>query len=139
MSLTSFRVSYSNTPFTCTFLVLHIDHFLPTSLLLSLLLHYSPLFFSIPTIMSLMKLTTFPVLIKSYRISFIIIWNITEELISLENITVGSNNSSRVVNTVFHSCLFFIHTLLYHHLRSDLVNTFFVPIFSIISEIRGKG
>ena len=57
-----------------------------------------------------MKLTTSPVLIKSYKISFIIIWNVAGELVSPKNITVGSNDSSGVVNTAFYlSSFLFIH------------------------------
>ena len=55
--------------------------------------------------------------------------------ISLKNITMGSNNPCRIINTIFHLLLFFIHTLLYLHHKSNLVNTFLVPIFSTISEI----
>jgi len=46
---------------------------------------------SIPTIILSMKLFTSLILIKSYRISFIIVWNIAGELVSLKNITVSSN------------------------------------------------
>ena len=67
-----------------------------------------------PTIILSIKLATSPVLIKSYRISFIIVLNIARKLVSPKNITVGLNNSSKVVNTAF------------------------IPIFSTISEIRGK-
>ena len=51
-----------------------------------------PSSFSILTIISSMKLVTSLVLIKSYRISFIIIWNIVRELVSPKNITIGSND-----------------------------------------------
>src|SRR5258708_4398929 len=44
-----------------------------------------------------------PLWMKSWRISFIIIWNITGELHSLKNMTVGSNSPRLVRNTAFHS------------------------------------
>jgi len=67
-----------------------------------------------------------------------IIWNITSGLVRLKNITVSSNNASEVVNTVFHLLPSFIHTLLYLYYRSNLVYTFFIPIFSIMSKVKGK-
>ena len=78
-----------------------------------------------------MKLTTFLVLIKFHRILFIIIWNITRELVSLKNITISSNNSSKAVNTIFYSFFFFIHILLYLHYKSNLVITQIILIVSI--------
>ena len=136
MSLTPFRVSQFNTSFTFTFSILisssliitsknptflisHLHFFsftyksffanlFTTSSTTSLCLSFS----SIPTIILSMKLSTSPVLIKFYRILFIIIWNVTRELVSLKNITVGSNNPSKVVNTTFHLFPFFIHILL---------------------------
>ena len=133
--LTSFRVGQSNTLFTFSFSILIFSSSIttfknPTSLTFHLYFSgftyksfstnlftisstslYSS-FSSVPTIMLSMKLTTFSVLIKSQRISFIIICNITKEFISLKNITVGSNNPSRVVNTAFHSSSSFIYILL---------------------------
>ena len=87
-------------------------------------------FSSISTITSLMKLAISLVLIKSHRILFIIIWNIAGGLVSPKNITIGLNNPSRVVNATFHLSSSFIHILLYPHHKSNLLNTFFVPIFS---------
>ena len=55
-----------------------------------------------------MKLVTFSILIKSYRILFIIVWNIARELVSPKNITFGSNDSSGAVNAAFHLSLSFI-------------------------------
>ena len=103
----------------------------------STILLYSSSFF-VPTITSSIKLATSPVLIKFHRILFIIIWNVAEELVSPKNITVGSNKSSGVMNTTFYLSLYFIYILLYLHCKSNLVNTFFVPIFSTISEIKDK-
>ena len=136
MSLTPFRVGQSNTPFTFsfsililsspittprnpTFLTFHL-HFsgfpyksfstnlLTTSSINSLCLS-SP---SVPIVTSSMKLTTLPVLMRSHKISFIIVWNIVGEFINPKNITVGLNDLSSVVNTTFHLSPFFIHTLL---------------------------
>ena len=103
----------------------------------STILLYSSSFF-VPIITSSIKLATSLVLIKFHRILFIIIWNVAEELVSPKNITVGSNKSSGVMNTTFYLSLYFIYTLLYLHYKSNLVNTFFVPIFSTISEIKDK-
>ena len=67
------------------------------------------------------------------------VWNVASELVSPKNITVGSNVLSSVVNTTFYLSPSFIHTLLYSYLKSIFVNTFLVSMFSIISEIKGKG
>ena len=94
---------------------------------------------SVLIITSSIKLTTFPVLIIFHRISYIMVWNITSEFINLKNITVGSNDPSRVVNAAFHSSPSFILILLYPHLRSIFVNTFLVLMFSTMSKIKDKG
>ena len=49
-----------------------------------------------------MKLATSLVLIRSQRILFIMVWNISGEFFNLKNITVGLNNPSRVVNATFY-------------------------------------
>ena len=59
-----------------------------------------------------MKLITSTVLIKFWRILFIMVYNIAGEFVSLKNITVGSNDPSGVVNTAFYSFSSFIYTLL---------------------------
>jgi len=82
---------------------------------------------------------TFLVLIKFLRILFIIIWNVTRELVSLKNITIGLNNPSSIVNTIFYFFSSFICILLYLYHKSNFVNTFLVLEFFTISEIRGKG
>ena len=94
---------------------------------------------SIPTIILSIKLATSPILIKSQRIPFIIIWNVAKELVSPKNITMSSKCSSRVVNTTFYSSLSLICILLWPHHKSSLVNTFLVLIFSTMSEIKDKG
>src|SRR6266436_866442 len=53
-----------------------------------------------------------PLWMKSWRISFIIIWNIVGELHSLKNMTVGSNSPQLVWNAAFHSSPSLIHMLL---------------------------
>src|SRR5258708_35136309 len=58
---------------------------------------------------------------KCWRISFIIVWNITGELHSLKNMTVGSNSPWLVQNTAFHSSPSLICTLLNPHWRSSMV------------------
>ena len=133
MSLTSFRVGQSNTSFS-SILIFSSPITTPKNLTsLAFYLHFSgftyklfsanlfttsstislcPSFSPVPTMTSSMKLTTFLVLIKFYRILFIIVLNIAEEFVSPKNITVGSNNPSGVANTVFYSSLFSIYTLL---------------------------
>ena len=135
-SLTSFGVSYSSTLFTFSFSILIPSSIITTSknpTSYTFYLHFSiftykllsaklfttssttsscPFSHSIPTIILSIKLAIFPVLIKSQRILFIIIWNITREFMSPKNITVGLNNSSRVMNAAFHSSPSFICTLL---------------------------
>ena len=96
-------------------------------------------FFSVSIITLSIKLATFPVLIRSQRISFIIVWNIASEFVSPKNIIIGLNNPSGIMNTTFHSSFSFIYTLLYPYFKSIFVNTFFIPIFFTMSEIRGKG
>src|SRR5258707_13680874 len=58
---------------------------------------------------------------KSWRISFIIIWNVTGELHSPKNMMVGSNSPRLVQNTAFHSSPSLICTLLNPHWRSSMV------------------
>jgi len=52
---------------------------------------------------------------------------------------MGSKDPSSVVNTAFYSSPSLILTLLYPYLRSIFVKTFFIPIFSNTSDIKGKG
>ena len=93
---------------------------------------------SILIITSSIKLATFSMLIKSHRILFIMVWNIAGEFVSLKNIMIGSNDLSGVVNTAFHSSPSFILMLLYFYHKSIFVNTFLVPMFSTIFEMRGN-
>ena len=62
-------------------------------------------------VMLFIKLATLPVLIKSYMILFIIIWNVVGELIMLRSITVGLNDSYEVVNTTFCSLYYKLKSL----------------------------
>ena len=119
MSLTPFKVSYFNiffifsssilipsspitTPKNLTFLTFYLYFFgftyrlfyvnlLTTSSIISL----CPSSSSIPTITLSMRLTTSSVLIKSYKILSIIVWNVTGELVSPKNITISSNDPFR--------------------------------------------
>ena len=93
---------------------------------------------SVPTMISSMKAATFLVLIRSLSNSFIIVWNVAGKLVRPKNMTRGLNDLSGIVNTALHLSLSFILTLLYPYLRSIFVKTFFVPIFSRISNIRGS-
>ena len=94
--------------------------------------------FSVLIIMLSIKLATLLVLMKSCSILFIMVWNVTGEFVRPKNITVSSNDPSSIMNATFHLSLSFIYTLLYSHLMSIFVNTFLVPIFSTMSNIRGK-
>jgi len=67
------------------------------------------------------------------------VWNVVGEFVSPNNITISPDNPSGIVNAAFHSSPSFIYTLLYPHLKSIFVNTFFVPMFSTIFKIKDKG
>ena len=67
------------------------------------------------------------------------VWNVAGEFVNLKNITVGSKDPSGIVNAAFHSSPSLIHMLLYPHLRSIFVKTFFIPIFSKTSDIKESG
>ena len=68
----------------------------------------------------------------------IMVWNVAGELVKLKNITVGLNDPSGVVNAAFHLFSPFIHILLYSYHKSNLLNTLFVSMFYMVSEIKGK-
>ncbi len=59
---------------------------------------------------------------RSWKIVFIIIWNIARELVSLKNMMVGSNSPLFVVNTTFHWLPSLIQMLLYPHLMLNFMN-----------------
>jgi len=82
---------------------------------------------------------TFPLFIKSFKILFIIAWNIASKFVISKNITVGSKEPMCVVNAPFYSSLSFILILLNPYLRSILVNTFLLPMLLINSVINGSG
>ena len=91
---------------------------------------------SVPTNRSFTNTTTFPLLIKSLRISFIIAWNMADELVIPKNITVGSKKPTCIVNALFYLSPSLILTLLNLYLRSILVDTFLPPILLINSVVR---
>src|SRR5260221_6638721 len=80
-----------------------------------------------------------PLWMKSQRISFIIIWNITGELHSPKNMTVGSNSPWLVQNVAFHSSPSLICTLLNPHWRSGTVKNSVSQRQVRTSETRGVG
>ena len=90
------------------------------------------------SILTIIKLSTFPVLMKSFSNSFIMAWNIASKFVKPKNMTIGSNDPSGIIKDTFHSSSFFILTLLQFYLKSNFVNTFLVPIFLIISKIRSN-
>jgi len=118
MSLTSFRISQSKTPFILSSSILILSSPITTSknstsftfhLYFSNFMYrsFSANFFTISftilsysfslsvlIITSSMKLATFPVLMRSYRISFIMVWKVIGEFVNSKNITVSSNNPS---------------------------------------------
>ncbi len=53
-----------------------------------------------------------PDAIRFLKMSFIIHWKVAGELVSLKNITVGSNNPQLVLNAAFHSSPVLMRTLL---------------------------
>ena len=134
MFLTSQEVDQFNTPFIFTFTILislnsittsknstslifhlHFSSFIyklfSTNLFtFSIILSYTSSSISIITLS--IKLATFLVLIKFYRILFIIVWNIAGKSVSPKNITVDLKDLSRVINTIFYLSSFFIPTLL---------------------------
>ena len=69
-------------------------------------------FVSVSIVMSSIKLAIFPVLIRSHKSLFIMVWNIAGEFVSLKNITISSNNPFRVVNAAFYLSPSFIYILL---------------------------
>ena len=134
MFLTSQEVDQFNTPFIFTFTILislnsittsknstslifhlHFSSFIyklfSTNLFtFSIILSYTSSSISIITLS--IKLATFLVLIKFYRILFIIVWNIAGKSVSPKNITVDLKDFSRVINTIFYLSSFFIPILL---------------------------
>ena len=94
---------------------------------------------SVSTITLLIKLFIFSVLIKFLSSLFTIVWNMAGEFVKLKNITIGPNNSSSIVKTTFYLSFSFILILLYLYLKFNFMNTFLVPIFSMMSEISDNG
>ena len=99
----------------------------------TILLYFSSV--SISTNISSTKATTFPSLIISLRILFIIIWNIAGEFVIPKNMAIGSKNLIQVVNAPFHLFFSLILTLLNLYQRSILVNTCLLSMLSIKSII----
>ena len=67
-----------------------------------------PSFVFVPISTLSTKAVTFSLLIMSFRISFIIAQNIAGKFVIPKNITVGSKNSTWIINAPFHLSLFFI-------------------------------
>ncbi|OSX58571.1 hypothetical protein POSPLADRAFT_1118272, partial [Postia placenta MAD-698-R-SB12] len=70
---------------------------------------------------------TFPLTMRSWKISFIIAWKVTGKLVMPKNITchdLGGSYSPRLVTkAAFHSSPALIRILLYPHLTSNLVKS----------------
>ena len=80
-------------------------------------------------------------MIRSWKIVFIIIWNVARELHSLKNMTRHSYSPYLVKNAVFHSSLSTTLMLLYPHLTSNFEKILApdLVIVLITSPIRGRG
>ena len=72
------------------------------------------------------------------KMVFIIIWNVTGEFVSPKNITVGSNNPSRVRKAAFHLSPGLILILLYPQRTSTLVNNVHPANRLIADGMRGE-
>jgi len=67
--------------------------------------------------------------------SFIIAWKVTSEFVSPKNITISLKAPSVIENAAFYSFSSLILTLLYPHLRSIFVNTFFLCYLSNLISV----
>jgi len=76
---------------------------------------------------------------RSWKIVFIIVWNMAEELVSLKNMTIGLYRPSLVMKATFHQSLSLIRTLLYPHSMLNLVNKVQLCSWSVSCGIRGRG
>jgi len=83
--------------------------------------------------------TTTHSIIKSSKISSIMVWNVTGLLHSPKNITSSSKSPRFVQNAAFHSSPSFIWTLLNPHRTSCLVKYLAPLSLSMNSEMRGSG
>ena len=86
-----------------------------------------------------MYMISHPSAISSAKIAFIIVWKVAGELVSLKNMTVGSNSPWLVMNAALCSLPSLMQILLYPHLMSTLVNLFAFWTRAISSEIKGSG
>src|SRR5258707_15796220 len=80
-----------------------------------------------------------PLWMKSRRILFIIVWNVTGELHSPKNMMVGLNSPWLVWNAAFHSSPSLICTLLNPHRRSRTVKNSVSWRQVRMLEMRGVG
>src|SRR6266851_2976958 len=84
-------------------------------------------------------MVTFPSLMRSQKIVFIIVWNMAGELVSLKNMIVGSYRPSLIIKATFHQSFSLIRTLLYPHSMSNPVNKVQLYSQSVSCGIRGRG
>jgi len=83
--------------------------------------------------------TTTPSVIKSLKMSSIMVWNVARLLHSPKHITSGLKSPRFVRNAAFHSSPSFIQTLLNPHQTSSLVK-YLAPLSLLMSsEMRGSG
>src|SRR6266576_6965520 len=88
--------------------------------------------------MSSMYTDSHPFATSVWKMVFIIIWNVAEELVRPKNITIGSNSPSRVRNAPFHSSPSLMRTLLYPHRTSNLVKNEHPLNLSIVCGMSGE-
>jgi len=94
---------------------------------------------SVNIMMSSRYTTTTPSIIKSLKMSSIMVWNVAGLLHSPKNMTNSSKSPRFVQNAAFHSSPSFIWTLLNPHQTSCLVK-YLAPLSLFMSlEMRGRG
>ena len=84
-------------------------------------------------------LSSFPTMMRSLKISFIMVWNVAGLLVSSKNMTGGLKRSWFVWKVTFHSSPSFIHTLLNPHCTSSLVKYFALQSWVMSSKMIGRG
>ena len=78
-------------------------------------------------------------MMRSQKMSFIIVWKVAGLLVSLKNMTSSSKSPQLVQKTTFHSSPSEMCTLLYPHWTSNLVKYLVSQSWFMSSEMRGIG
>ncbi|KAF9796980.1 hypothetical protein IEO21_10923 [Rhodonia placenta] len=82
---------------------------------------------------------TFPPMMRSWKMSFIMAWKVAGELVRPKNITRGSYSPWLVTKAAFHSSPALIRMLLYPHRTLNFVKSVAPRSLSTISAISGSG